>query len=183
MYKNKPGSLIFQIAQLLMLCLWRRVDILINLSRTALGWFQPSISHPTLWKHSEELSSLPLAYGFSHKKSEGLLACWNYMCEVPNGKWDALSCNNQCSITSFSRVGSHGGRIPSAHQMCWFLTFCMRSQKENKSSLDHCTKALNEIDSQKLLLCPVISVFLWSVPISTILVIVHATFCQTSVII
>lgn len=41
---NKSGPLIFQVAQLLMPCLWRGVDIFINLSRTTLGWLQPSLS-------------------------------------------------------------------------------------------------------------------------------------------
>lgn len=132
-----------------MLCLWRGVDIFVNLSRTKLGWFQPSISRPSLQKHSEELSSLPFADVFSHKKSKGLLACSNYICEVPKGKRDALSWNNQCSTASFIRVGSHGGLIPSAHQMFWCLTFSMSGQKGNKSSLDHWAKALNEIKTHK----------------------------------
>jgi len=86
MYYNKPGPLIFQVAQLLMPCLLRGVDVFVNLSRTALGWFQPSISHPSLEKQPEELSALSFADGFSHKKSKGLLACSNYICEVPKGK-------------------------------------------------------------------------------------------------
>lgn len=132
-----------------MLCLWRGVGIFINLSRIVLGWFQPSISGPLLQKHSEELSSLPFADGFSHKKNKGLLACSNYICEVPKGKWDALSWHNQCSTASFIRVGSHGGLIPSVDQMCWFLTFYISGQKGNKSSLDHWTKALNELKTHK----------------------------------
>lgn len=132
-----------------MLCLWRGVDTFINLSRIALGWFQPSTSLPSLQNWSEELSLLQFDDGFSHEKNQGFLACWNYVCEVSKGKRGALSWNNQWPTASFIRVGSHGGLIPSAHQMCWFLTFYMSGQKGNNSSLDHWAKVLNVIKTCK----------------------------------
>lgn len=129
-----------------MLCLWRGVDIFINLSKTALGWFQPSISCPKALRGAEHTSICSQEKISLTRKAR--VTCLLKLC-MWEGKQDVLSWSNQCSMASFIRVGSHGGLIPSAHQMCWFLTFCMSGQKGNKSSLDHWAKACNEIKTQR----------------------------------